>query len=373
VNLDRDHWLDHERFEQVLPPGAFALVDPVGRLQALLDDRARAFAELRFGSGDGIDLRLGRRGLVADEAAVFLRGLDAGLLQLDEVGGVRVRGCRPKLGGGRYSLFTANTCVGDLHVSINLEYLIQLGAVCELLTFHGWPGSDVEVEVGEYDALAHDGERVVLAMEAKARIDGPDSLSALWHSFLDFAAAGSPPDAVSNHSRKYVELLRLTESGPVVVWLVAAQARWATVATRVDSHICFQPADGVDHATVVGLTARHLSFEPARAPEPATVVGLPDIQLPEPPPRPLGLAANVAHALDVGRLTEYDGQPRCYEFPWSDERELDTFALELRRQLRCSDLTHARPWKWRAETSGGSALSPLGRTCGLELRYFYYT
>src|SRR5262249_40517949 len=159
---------------------------------------ALAFAESRFGSGDGIDFRLGRRGLLADQAAAFLRGIDGGLLELDELGGVRVRGCRPKPGGGRYSLFAANWYGGGFHVSINLEYLIQLGAVCELLAFYGWPGSDVDFEVGEFDALGHNGERVVLAMEAKARIDGPDSLSGLWQSFLEFASAGSPPSPVGN-------------------------------------------------------------------------------------------------------------------------------------------------------------------------------
>jgi hypothetical protein len=337
--MDRDHWLTEQRLEQVLPPGACALVDPVGRLQALLDDRAHAFADLRFGSGDGIDLRLGRRGLLADEAAAFLRGLDAGLLELDELGGVRMRGCHPKPGGGRYSLFTANAYGGDLHVSINLEYLIQLGTVCELLAFHGWSGPDVDVEVGEYDALAHVGKRVVLAMEAKARIEGPDSLTALWDSLLDFSAAGSSPAPVGNHARKYVELLRLTESGPVVVWLVAAQARWATLATRVGSHISFQPAGGVDHDAVLSLTGT---------------------RMPEPPACPVRLTANIAHALDVGRLTELDGQQRCYEFPWADERDLDSFTLQVRRHLHLYDLSHPRPWKWRAATSGGSALSPIG-------------
>jgi hypothetical protein len=158
-------------------------------------------------------------------------------------------------------------------------------------------------------------------------------------------------EPVGNHARKYVELLRLTESGPVVVWLVAAQARWATVATRVDSHICFQPAGGVDHATVVALAGA---------------------RLPQLRRRSLHLTANLAHALNVCRLTEFDGQQRCYEFPWRDERQLDRFVLELRQELHLYDLAHARPWKWRAETSGGSALSPSGRTTGLELRYSYY-
>jgi hypothetical protein len=35
-----------------------------------------------------IELRLGRRGLLADEAAAFPRGLDAGVLELDELMGI---------------------------------------------------------------------------------------------------------------------------------------------------------------------------------------------------------------------------------------------------------------------------------------------
>lgn len=52
---------------------------PVTRLQGLLDDCAAAFVEARFVTRDGIDLRLGRRGRLTDEAASFLRALDAGI------------------------------------------------------------------------------------------------------------------------------------------------------------------------------------------------------------------------------------------------------------------------------------------------------
>lgn len=286
-----------------------------------------------------------------DEAAAFLRALDAGLLEIDDTGGVRATGCRPKPGGGRYSLFTANRYGGALYVSLNLEYLIQLGAATELVAFHGWASDEVELEVGEYDALAHRDGRVVLAMEAKARIDGPDSLTALWRSFVEFASRDAPPEPTDNHSRKYVELLRFAEAGPVVLWLVAAQARWPVLATRVDARIELEPCDGVERERIGDRVSRgdDRAIPRSRPPEP-----------------------NVDHAVEVDRLTEWDGQQRCYEYPWRDETEVDAFVRDVRDAADLVGCNHARPWKWRAETSAGVALSPSGRSTGLELRFSYY-
>ena len=198
--MDRDHWVGADRPEQLVPRGAELIVDAVPRLRALLEERAGMFAESYFGTRERTELRLGRRGLSADEAASFLRAFDAGLLALDDTGGVTVPGCRAKPSGGRYSLFSANRYGGDLYVSLNLEYLIQLGAACELVAFHEWPGADADVEVGEFDATARGQERVVLAMEAKARIDGPDSLTGLWHSLLGFASRHRPPEPAGSSS-----------------------------------------------------------------------------------------------------------------------------------------------------------------------------
>ena len=38
-------------------------------------------------------------------------------------------------------------------VSINLEYLIQIGAAAELVLDHGWSASDIDLECGEFDAV----------------------------------------------------------------------------------------------------------------------------------------------------------------------------------------------------------------------------
>ena len=56
-------------------------------------------------------------------------------------------------------------------MGLNLEYLIQVGAVAELILDHGWPADSIDFERGEFDALASDHEgRVSLAVEAKARV-----------------------------------------------------------------------------------------------------------------------------------------------------------------------------------------------------------
>src|SRR5690606_14894743 len=141
-----DHWKGDERPAQVVPTGAGLVAGAVDRLLALLGPWADRFGEERLGSR-GLELRLGGRGLVADEAASFLRARDAGLVEGDDTGGVRVRACRAKATGGRYSLSSANRYGGMPYVSLNTEYLIQIGAACELVAFNGWPADDAEIEV----------------------------------------------------------------------------------------------------------------------------------------------------------------------------------------------------------------------------------
>ena len=77
---------------------------------------------------------------------------------------------------GRYALFSKS----GAGVSVNLEYLVQVGATAELVLDHGWSSERVGFERGEFDAVAYDeGGRVAMAMEAKARPTGPDSLEKL--------------------------------------------------------------------------------------------------------------------------------------------------------------------------------------------------
>ena len=58
----------------------------------------------------------------------------------------RVRSQTP---GGRYAVLSKS----GAGVSINLEYLIQIGATAELVMDHGRSPADIDFERGEFDAV----------------------------------------------------------------------------------------------------------------------------------------------------------------------------------------------------------------------------
>ena len=315
------------------------------RLRNLLSTWARNFAEQRLGDAD-IEFRLGSRGLLLDETHSFLAAIDGGYIDVDEAGFVTPNFCRSKAGGVRYSLFSANTNSGDPYVSLNTEYLIQFGAAAELVAKGNWSQSDVLFEVGQFDAECEAGGRIVLAMEAKARVEGPDSLSNLLSSFIRFAVADVPPNPKDNHSRKYVELLRLTKAGPVILLLVASGVRWALNAVSVGQKI---------DLTEIASASRPETIESGTASGKAF--------LPEP---------NVDHACAVAALTERDGAQRVYEYPWASEAEALAFREKLTAEVTQRGFVHARPWTWYANTSDGVPMSPSGRDTGVEVRMSYY-
>ena len=194
-------------------------------LWGLLIERSAGFASVRTDVASAT-LRPPRRGLRNDEAASFLRAVDSGVAVIDAAGFVTLPGLRQKKPAGRYALFSKD----GPGVSVNLEYLIQIGATAELVLDHGWPPQAVDFERGEFDALGYDPhDRVVLAMEAKARATGPDSLETLVLAWLSFAEDPTL-DLASNAGRKWRELTRLCSHGPMAVWLVADGARWNLAA-----------------------------------------------------------------------------------------------------------------------------------------------
>jgi hypothetical protein len=75
------------------------------------------------------DLIWPRRGLLPDEAASFLRALDDGFIAVDDAGYVALPSVRSKRPEDRYSLLSKS----GQGVSLNLEYLIQVGATAELV------------------------------------------------------------------------------------------------------------------------------------------------------------------------------------------------------------------------------------------------
>jgi hypothetical protein len=95
----------------------------------------------------GPDLTLGSRGLHPDECASFLRALDAGQLQVDSAGYVLPLAARRKPVGGRYAL----CCKSGAGVTVNTEYLIQLGGIGVLVSAWRWDPLDLQVEMTEFD------------------------------------------------------------------------------------------------------------------------------------------------------------------------------------------------------------------------------
>lgn len=320
--------------------------DVIDHLRNSLSTWARTFAEQRLGDAN-IEFRMGSRKLLIDEAHSFLAAIDGGHIDVNDAGYITPRFCRPKTEGGCYSLFSMNTYSGDPYVSLNTEYLIHMGAAAELVTDGNWSPNEVLLEVGEYDAACEAGGRIVLVMEAKARVEGADSLSSLLNSFIRFADADKPPEPKDNHSRKYVELLRLAEAGPVTLLLVAAGARWALKAVRIGQSI-----DLMD----IGSAVRPKKIESGTASGQAF--------FPEP---------NVDHACAVAALTECDRAQRVYEYPWSSKAEAIAFRQKLIDGLSQRGFVHARPWTWYAKTSDGIAKSPSGRDTGIEIRFSFYS
>lgn len=215
---------------------------------ALLRSRAGAFADARDDVTSS-EIAMPRRGLQHDESASFLRALSAGIAEVDAAGFVTLPTVRQKKPVGRYALFSKS----GTGISINLEYIVQVGATAELILDHGWPEDQVGFEQGEFDACAYDADgRVVLAMEAKARAAGSDSLETLVRAWMRFGA--DPGSALDNNAgRKWVELGRLCTSGPVVVWLVADAARWVLRARSVEGVLTLSPGNSLDLHNRTGI------------------------------------------------------------------------------------------------------------------------
>lgn len=235
----------------------------VAHLKTLLAEWAQEFAHRRA-DVESATIVWPRRGLMSDEAASFLRAMAEGFALVDEAGYVSLPSVRTKAPAGRYALLSKR----GTGVSINLEYLIQIGATAELVLDHGWPPESIDFERGEFDALASVGDRVVLAMEAKARTTGPDSLEKLVTFWLQ-ALSDPTTDLNNNAGRKLRELHALCAAGPISVWLVAEGARWCLRAQQGEAGLELTPGTEPDWSTISGLSTQGLNVTEPRAFDPA--------------------------------------------------------------------------------------------------------
>lgn len=207
---------------------------PVESVSLFLQECARNFADGCISNStnplDSVrraDLHFGKGGLQEDEATAFWRAVETGIVDVDADGRFEIRGAR--------------SCSPNLHlvgrngeaVAVHMEYLIHIGACAELILDHGWNPQDLSFECGQLDIWGHGfSNEVILGVEAKARVLGGDSLEALARTFeLRCERVDSP--APGNHDRKWHEVVRLTESRPILLWLVADGARWLLKASQV--------------------------------------------------------------------------------------------------------------------------------------------
>lgn len=243
--IDRSWLTERVREASAHPDNGSAEVD---RLRELLERCADRFAERRQDVVSGT-VTWPRRGLRTDEATSFLRAVDHDIAVVDEAGYVSMPTVRPKLPNGRYALLSKS----GSGVSINLEYLIQVGATAELILDLDWPSDLIDFERGEFDALALDNDRVVLAMEAKARVNGPDSLERLVASWLTALENPELRPGATNSGRKLRELVRLSDRGPVLIWLVADGARWSLWAHQTtERSLTLTPVRSAHRSDVLG-------------------------------------------------------------------------------------------------------------------------
>lgn len=252
-DLDASWWrvtLDAQGHSlEQLPPPILDVQVPVLRMGALLEAWALGFCTQR---PDVLSpkLALGSRGLHPDECASFLSALDGRHLHADSAGYIVPLSARKKAVGGRYAL----CCKAGGAVTVNTEYIVQLGAVGELVTTWRWDAQDLQVEMSEFDiaAFGPDG-RVILAVEVKARVKGADGLELLLRKLLRLGQ-GPPPMVSGNAERKYLLLLHFCQKGPVVLWLIAAGARWSFLAVADGDRLVLTPAVDVDRDRVIALS-----------------------------------------------------------------------------------------------------------------------
>ena len=214
------HFRVHQHFSVTSPP--------TEELRHLLENWADGFARAsRTSPAHGRDLHrrpdltLGSRGLEGDETKAFLRSWRAGLVDMQV--------------DGEFMASKARLCPPALHlvgrsgdgVALHTEYLIHIGLLAELVLDEQWSLGDLAFEQGEWDVLGFVGDRVALAVEAKARAHRPhsDSLESFRDSLM-LLSDDPNAEVPANHRRKWAALAKYAASGPVEVLLAASGARW---------------------------------------------------------------------------------------------------------------------------------------------------
>jgi hypothetical protein len=174
--------------------------------------------------------------LADQEAAAFLRAVDAGIARLEPGGTCRLLGLSAMSRRQPYQLFSsyeggaANP--GTVLTWSWRELFTQIAFAAELVLDHGWPGRAVQLEVDHLDVAAGDPAmittRPLLAAEAKVTDMGRSGLLAMMAVFAELNGTATPAlvpqDVYVNAERKYGSLQKLR---PMVFVEVAPGVRRA--------------------------------------------------------------------------------------------------------------------------------------------------
>lgn len=173
-------------------------------------------------------------GLGQDEAVAFLRAQRHGLVEIKRDSNFLIpnaRACSKNL-----HLLSRN----DDHFRVNTEALIHVGAYAELILDRGWKPSmlvfdpffsGAALDLWGYAKPAETGSRlrdgrITFVAEAKARLHGRDSLSALSSAFERLQRDHSVV-VEDGHRRKWQELVDIvSKNGTVKMLLAADGVRW---------------------------------------------------------------------------------------------------------------------------------------------------
>jgi hypothetical protein len=183
------------------------------------------------------------------------------------------------------------------------------------------------------------------------------------------------------HSGRHVDLLYLTPTMPVVTTPAcghrqrAVHLTWLDVAPLVAA--VWESSDIREERTIATYLRDLIeSIETAalQAPRPAA----PPVQPSPAEPLPPASGSDVDNGLRLAAETERDAVQRALPAELDDPADLDSLRLELRQRLVTAPtvdgvvLRHVLPWLWRAQTSGGRAMTEAGDHCGYEVRLSRY-
>jgi Family of unknown function (DUF6308) len=167
-----------------------------------------------------------------DEGAGLEQAVGAGLVSVDDDGTFRLTGAADAK--GPYHLFSRGP-----RVTLNREYLSQIGAFAELVLRYCWPARRV---VFEYDAL----DLVTLAPDGSVAVAGEvkrdQRLLDVMLGELTSMSRQDIQQGQTNAARKAAALVRLQ---PAVFWAVTPGARRAYDVTVRDGVPVLTPRDGL--------------------------------------------------------------------------------------------------------------------------------